>query len=187
MAKLVEATQQTGLDKKDLIVELDMMPDANGLAPALMEKPQFKILGTKGYYEGSRPNEPDWFFKNEGDKKLYEDNIGGVVTVVRDLHSRMTSDFVLFLVRFPQGCSCLRLELKTSSGVPMFGDQALEAFKIRLQDNDFDPFKAIFNLQELVCIEGLLFKHGIIDRLPDIFDVAELRKVIMNPGMMYDV
>ena len=106
MAKLVEATQQTGLEKKDLLLELDMTPDANGVAPALREKPEFNIKGTKGYYEGSRPNEPDWFFKAGLSKKLYEENLNNLVTVVQDMYRKMTSDLLLCLVRYPLGPSC---------------------------------------------------------------------------------
>ena len=64
----------------------------------------------------------------------------------------------------------------------MFSDQALEAFRIRLNDNDVEPLKAIFNQQELIGIETKLFESEITDR-PNVNvlgDLTELRQMFME-------
>jgi hypothetical protein len=45
----------------------------------------FKVAKTRDYFEGSKPNEPDWFFKSETEHQesfRYEDSVGPVVANV---------------------------------------------------------------------------------------------------------
>lgn len=59
------------IDKQELVLELDFFA-TEGSAPALREPPEFKVGITKRYFEGDRPEEPDWFYKGT---EVYEKNV----------------------------------------------------------------------------------------------------------------
>jgi hypothetical protein len=145
MERFVDVCDETGVKKSELLLELDFMPDDNGTnAPALREPPEFKIGEARGYFEGSRPNEPDWFYKKE-DKHAYEVNVNNVVSTVKDHFGRMTENHVLVLVRYPGGHACYRLQLQEDNGLQMFSDLALDAFRSAINDEDFGPLSRIFD------------------------------------------
>jgi hypothetical protein len=110
MYKLVKACDEAGLTKNDMLVALDFMPGENGKAPALQDPPEFTIAPVKGFTEGSRPYEPNWFYKHQG-SEIYEQNIKGVIAAIKDQHSRMTSSHLLCLVRHAGGTSCFKMQL----------------------------------------------------------------------------
>ena len=110
MYKLVEACDETGLVKNDMLLMLDFTPNKFGKAPALQDPPEFTIAPVKGFTEGSRPYEPDWFYKHE-DRQIYEHHIKGVLAAIKDQHSRMTSTHLLCLVRYSGGTSCYKMQL----------------------------------------------------------------------------
>eukprot|EP00978_Attheya_sp_CCMP212_P016325 scaffold42639_cov37-Attheya_sp.AAC.8 len=110
MVKMAEACDETGVKKGDMLVALDFMPDANGVVPVLESPPEFSIAPVRGYIEGSRPSEPDWFHKNR-DKKEYEQTIGSVIGGIKDHHARMTPSHVLCLVRYSGGTSVYKIQL----------------------------------------------------------------------------
>jgi len=144
MVKMVEACDETGVKKGDMLVALNFMPDANGVVPALESPPQFTIAPVRGFIEGSRPSEPDWFHKNT-DKNVYEQNIGNVIGSIKDQHGRMTPSHVLCLVRNSGGISVYKIQLmEPNDGTMMFTDEAVDAFRSAINDDDFNPLSRIF-------------------------------------------
>jgi hypothetical protein len=66
MKRIVEVSDESGLNKSELLLELDFNSnDDEGIAPTLQDPPNFKIAESRGYFERSRPIEPDWFYKKE--------------------------------------------------------------------------------------------------------------------------
>merc|ERR1712238_301405 len=100
--KMVEVCNKTRLKKADLLLEFDFLPDDNDSAPALQTPPEFKIKEARGCFEGSRPNEPDWFYKNE-DKDLYKTCIKNVMPGLKNNFERMSDNHMLCFVRHPGG------------------------------------------------------------------------------------
>jgi hypothetical protein len=145
MEGLIRCCDKTGLKKEEVLVEVDFSPNEDGNIPALCDPPEFIVNDARGYFEGSRPNEPDWFCKNEDDV-LYEKNIDGFTGAIKDNFERMTSYHVLCAVRYPGGFSVYRLQLQPDqgSGHQMFSDQALDAYRSALEDEDFGPLSRIF-------------------------------------------
>lgn len=156
MRKVVEVHNETGLKKMDLLLELDFAPDSSGTAPALRHPPEFSVKETRGYYEGSRPNEPDWFYK--GHKEVYKKNIKASTDALKDHHGRMTEDHLLCLVRHAGGfTSCYRVQLMTeASGPQMLGDEAFRAFRVAINDDDYGPMASLFPAQ----VSGIRHRLG---------------------------
>jgi hypothetical protein len=149
MERFVSVCDDTGLDKSELLLELDFKPNENGIAPALQEQPEFKVAKTREYFEGSRPNEPDWFFKTETeDQEIfppYEDCVGPVVANVKDIYTRLTKNHILCLVRFPSTVSVMRLQMtEPDNENEMFSDEALNAIRSAINDGNFGPLDGIF-------------------------------------------
>ena len=61
--KLVEACDTTGLEAKDLVLELDIAAIQDGAFSAIDDVPYdltiFKFVPAQGYIDGSRPEEAD--------------------------------------------------------------------------------------------------------------------------------
>ena len=110
MVKMVKACKQYGLDKKDMLVELNFTTDHRGKIPALQDPPEFNIAPVKDYIEGSRPAEPDWFFKSQ-DKAVYESNVKGYIHAIQSQFDRMLPSHFLCLVRHASGTSCYKVQL----------------------------------------------------------------------------
>mmetsp|Transcript_5066 Transcript_5066/g.12084 ORF Transcript_5066/g.12084 Transcript_5066/m.12084 type:complete len:485 (+) Transcript_5066:75-1529(+) len=109
MVKMVEACEQSGLTKDDMLVELNFKANQNGIVPAMQDKPEIKIAPVKDYIEGSRPAEPDWFYKNQ-DRTLYEHNVKGYLATIKDQYRRMLPTHFLFLMRYEGGFSCYKVQ-----------------------------------------------------------------------------
>jgi hypothetical protein len=150
MKKVVEVCDETGLSKSDLLLELDFKPDVDAISPAFRDEPKFKVQRARGYFEGSRPNEPDWFNKSV-DKVVYEKNIKNIIPSVKDQFERMTDDHVLYLVCYPEGAACYRLQQSTEArnGVEMFSEIALDAFRSAIFDEDFGKLSKIFDESQM--------------------------------------
>lgn len=143
MTKIVEVCEETGVSKKNLVVELDFFPNSEtGSAPILSTPPSFKVAPAARYYQGSRPDEPDWFHKGTD---VYEGNVAAVRLGLKDQHSRMTADHVLVLLRWADGQpSVYRVLVQAPvTMVPIYGDRALEAFK-KCMDGDDLAFEDLF-------------------------------------------
>ena len=110
MVELVSVCGSTGLKKGELLLELDFVPDKNGRIPALQNPPDFKIKESRGYFEGARPNEPDWFYKKQ-DAEVYQRNIKPIVAAIKDHYNRLTPSHLLCFVRHSDGASCYKIQL----------------------------------------------------------------------------
>ena len=112
MKQFVKISNETGFNKSELFLEVDFMPNkfGNGIVPALQNPPEFKVASTRDYLEGSRPNEPDWFFKtskNKQERDLYQKGVHQIIKILQDMYGRMTKNHILCLVRFPDTVSIL--------------------------------------------------------------------------------
>ena len=145
MKEIVKVSSETGKSKSDLLIELDFATPAGtgGLAPALKNPPEFKIAVSKRYFEGERPNEPDWFYKNE-DVRAYQNNSKAVAAALKDTYKRLTNDHFLGLVRSPTGDpGCYRLQLQSPTKNHMFSGEAVSAARKAIQEGDFGPLSSI--------------------------------------------
>lgn len=147
LKEIVKVSSETGKSKGDLLLELDFYDASkNGRgAPALQTPPQFKIADSKGYFEGSRPNEPDWFYKSI-DRKCYEGNVTGYVKGMKDTYNRLTDHHLFVLVRPPsEGMGVYRLQLQSpTTKNHMFSQQTIDAATKAIQDEDFGPLSSLF-------------------------------------------
>ena len=163
MERFVSVCDDTGLDKSELLLELDFKPNENGMAPALQEQPEFKVANTRDYFEGSRPNEPDWFFKSETEDQeifRYEDCVGPVVANVKDIYTRLTKNHILCLVRFPSVVSVARLQMEElDNGNEIFSHETLNAVRSAINDDNFGPLEGIFREDSRIMRE-LRMKFG---------------------------
>ena len=84
MERVVEACDELNLKKSDVLLELDFLPDDDsGYVPALdTPLPFFEVKASRGYFEGERVNEPDWFFKHV-DEETYKKNIANIVPGIK--------------------------------------------------------------------------------------------------------
>jgi len=139
MKKIVEVCDKTGLTKSDLLLELDFSLDANGFAPALRDPPEFKIKETRRYFEGPRPNLPDWFHKNER-------NIKGSISCLKENFEKMTENHLLCFVHHTGRAACYRIQCRTGgdNGTHMFSEVALDSFRSAIHYKDFDKLTKIF-------------------------------------------
>jgi hypothetical protein len=148
MERFVSVCDGTGLDKSELLLELNFKPNENGIAPALQEQTEFKVAKTRDYFEGSRPNEPDWFFKIETEDQeifRYENCVDPVVANVKDVCTRLTKNHILCLVRFPSIVSVMRLQMaEPDNGNEMFSDETFNAIRSAINDDNFGPLEGIF-------------------------------------------
>lgn len=161
MKKIIEFFNETGLDKSEVLVELDFLAnDINDIAPALRNPPDFDVKETRGYIDGARPNEPDWFYKNE-DEKVYTTNINAVVTEIRDHFSRMTPNHILCFARLPGFTSCFRMQFMVQGGsdAKMFGEEAFNTFRSVMYNGDFDQLSQIFGGAQVANIKEHLILH----------------------------
>eukprot|EP00579_Thalassiosira_antarctica_P012493 CAMPEP_0201922726 /NCGR_PEP_ID=MMETSP0903-20130614/10681_1 /ASSEMBLY_ACC=CAM_ASM_000552 /TAXON_ID=420261 /ORGANISM="Thalassiosira antarctica, Strain CCMP982" /LENGTH=554 /DNA_ID=CAMNT_0048459913 /DNA_START=59 /DNA_END=1719 /DNA_ORIENTATION=- len=145
MKEIVKVSSETGKSKSDLLIELDFATPTGtgGLAPALKTPPEYKIAESKGYFEDERPNQPDWFYKNE-DIRVYQNDITAVTAALKDTYERSTDDHVLGLVRSPTGdTGCYRLQLQSPTKNHMFSGEAVSAARKAIQEGDFEPLACI--------------------------------------------
>lgn len=142
MAAFVEATTRTGLKKSDLMLEIDLLPGKDGSTPpALRENPEFKVAPVRGYYKGTRPEEPDWFHK--GTTK-YAANIHNIVNAIKENAKKMTSDHILVMSRYSSAVSIDRVHMYSEEGAIMCSDSALDAFTCVIQTGDNKPLSLLF-------------------------------------------
>ena len=145
MAKVIEFCDSSGLTKSEVLLELDFVPDDRGIAPALRDPPAFIIKESRGYFEGSRPNEPDWFYKKEWGEAC---KIPPATVALKDQYGRMTGNHLLCFVRHPGSVHSYRMQGVVQQRVQqaqMFGEEALSAFRCAIQHDDFGPLSKIFH------------------------------------------
>jgi hypothetical protein len=105
--------------KKELVIVLNFYEDA----PALRD--EFKVGLTSRYLKGSRPDEPDCFFKGTS---VYEGNVGRWLLGANEHYGRMTSDRLLAFCRYGDGSSGVyKLSLMNpESGKELLSDEAVD-------------------------------------------------------------
>lgn len=184
LRKIVDFTSEKGVSKADMLLELDFVgtgPDGmgGGVAPAFKTPPEFKIADTKGYYEGSRPNEPDWFYKNE-DKACYEGNIPSFIRALKDTYKRMTDHHLLVLVRSPArefGVYRVQFQSPTTRN-QMFSQETVAAATVAIQDKDFGPLTSLFG-EDCKVTKALKREFG---AFPDEADLEMMRVMLTHLG-----
>ncbi|CAJ1942148.1 unnamed protein product [Cylindrotheca closterium] len=170
MVKMVEACEKTGLTKDDMLVELNFKPNQNGIVPAMQDKPEFKIAPVKDYINGSRPAEPDWFFKNQ-DRTMYDHNIKGYLATIKDQYSKMRPNHLLCLTRYEGGFSCYKIGRQDSiTNKETFSQEAVLAFQKYMNDDDDGPLSNILDPGYLRKVKRELrihYNYGPTDEMPD--------------------
>jgi len=176
MKEIVKVTDETGKTKGDLLLEIDFAtpPGHSGMAPAFKSPPEFTIALAKDYFEGSRPNEPDWFYKNE-DRGTYQRNVDNVFRVLKDTYGRLTDDHLLGFIRSPTGDSgCYRLAFATPIKKQMFSEEAVVASRKAIQDEDFAHLESIFG-EDTVEMRTLRRQFG---GLPSASELDNIRHML---------
>ena len=164
MERLVEVCDETGLEKTELLLELDFKPNKHtGVAPALQDPPnlpEFKISEARKYFEGSRENEPDWFSKSQ-DEDTYQQNILPIVSGLKDQYANLSEKQLLCLIRYPVGASCTNLQMEhqgTNEGI--FTNDAVAAFRCAIHDGNFTPLSKILDEDNITYYRN---RYGYID------------------------
>mmetsp|Transcript_14247 Transcript_14247/g.16143 ORF Transcript_14247/g.16143 Transcript_14247/m.16143 type:complete len:489 (-) Transcript_14247:583-2049(-) len=104
--------KETGLDMSELLLELNFYAgfDGTGLctAPSLRDPPEFKIGITKRYFEGDRPDEPDWFRKSDYcPPEFLEERRESTIANLVEMYKKITSGQYLVFVMQPTGPDCM--------------------------------------------------------------------------------
>ena len=139
---MIRKMRMDNMDKKELILELDFY---GASAPALKERPEFKVGMARRYFEGSRPDEPDWFGKGTD---FYEENIEGWLAALRDQYNDTTPNHLLVLAREPGGNSgmySVNLVSDETTMTPLFSDEAVDAFERAVMYGDDSRLAGIYN------------------------------------------
>lgn len=173
--EIIKVMDETGLPKEELLLEVTFAPDRAGLVPALKTPAEFSIKDTRGYFEGTRPNEPDWFLKRE-DPGSYEGYITGILSGLKDQYSRMTPNNLLCLARFPDSCTALRLTLQfPQKKSQMFANTTIHAYRTALDEGDFGPMSRIFDDNHMVWLKPTISaKRSSIQNMFNMPDDGEL-------------
>lgn len=165
MVKMAKACEDSGLSTKDVLVQLDYIPDRNGIVPAMQEKPDFKISPLKDFVEGP----PTW---------LSNDDLDGI----KAQHQSLKQDRFLFFIRFDGGITCSQLARYVNFGtfcvvciaIPFlltsyenyrcdpftkkdtFTQVAVDAFQDYLNDHDDELLCEVFEPRYLLLIKKTL-------------------------------
>ncbi|CAJ1967180.1 unnamed protein product [Cylindrotheca closterium] len=179
MFHMVEACAEYGVTKNEMLLALNFKANAEGIVPAMQDPPEMKIAPVKDYIEGTRPAEPDWFFKNE-DNKSYEKNIKNCIKAIKDQQSRRLPKHVLCLVNYAGGTSCFKVQLmEPVHRNEMYSDEAFQAFAAYINDDDVGPLSRIFGPAHLRTVKQQLGIHYGIGE-PDEDLVMQTRQILNN-------
>lgn len=141
--KILDVMEATGLSKEELLLEVDFKPDSDGYVPALDTPARFQLRDTRGYFEGSRPNEPDWYYKGTD---IYENNISKSVTALKDQFRRITTNDLLCISRSADGgVGTYRIKLQSErKRAHLFSTEAINAMR-SAQCGDYSRLSDIFD------------------------------------------
>ncbi len=133
LKEIVKVSTETGKSKGDLLLELDFYDsDENGRgAPALQTPPKFKVAESKGYFDGSRPNE----------------NIDR--EILKDSYDCLTDNHLLVLVRPPatSGFETHRVRLQLPNKKKyLFSQETIDAATKAIQDGRFGQLSSLFGV-----------------------------------------
>ena len=188
MMKLIQVCDTNNWDLSDVLLEVDFKFDlSKGTSPALGNPPEFSIKEAKGYYEGSRPNEPDWFYKKE-DMHVYAQNVQNCLDRLKDQHQRSTSNDLLCFARFEGSTPMYRVKLQTAKGVLMFSPEAMTTYRSAMNEKEYEPLARLFGMEHVDSLKQKLGRSESLDEdsvsilrsLLDGVDLEELRGRLTN-------
>eukprot|EP00526_Cylindrotheca_closterium_P007374 CAMPEP_0113653144 /NCGR_PEP_ID=MMETSP0017_2-20120614/28409_1 /TAXON_ID=2856 /ORGANISM="Cylindrotheca closterium" /LENGTH=681 /DNA_ID=CAMNT_0000566091 /DNA_START=53 /DNA_END=2095 /DNA_ORIENTATION=- /assembly_acc=CAM_ASM_000147 len=143
--KIVELCDNQGWEMKDLVLEVDFGAKTNGVMPTIQDSPVFKIVSANSYFDGSRPDEADWF-SNDHDPEGHERNKAKFVELMKESRERLSEE-VAILVRGMGVMQCFWL--KTNA---IFDEELLEAFKEEYVPNIMDKKCTLFTKYNYVVV-----------------------------------
>lgn len=150
MVKMVNTCEQTGHSKSDLLVDLDFKANENGIVPAMQANPEFKIVPTKDYIEGSRPAEPAWL--REGyDRKTYEGNVKDFLSMLKESFVKLSPSQILCLMSYEGGYSIENFSMiDPTTNREICSEEAVLAFKAYMTNGNDGPLSEIFGPQNSI-------------------------------------
>ena len=181
MKEIVRVTGETGLPKREILLEMDFAtpPQRGGLAPALRDPVEFKVAPARGYFEGDRPDEPDWFYKGQ-DRACYERNVKAIVPVLKETFERLQDQHLLAFVRSPSGGGgCYRITLQSEETMnPLFGQKTVDACRSAIEDEDFSDLMDIVGVNTPASKSMMrTFRRG-FGAMPDEDELNAMREML---------
>lgn len=82
MLSILRECERTGVDMNEMIIELNFSPDDDGVVPAVVNPPIFKVTPARRYIEGSQRETPDWIRKGYG-PEFSEKAIQNIVALIK--------------------------------------------------------------------------------------------------------
>mmetsp|Transcript_17602 Transcript_17602/g.43307 ORF Transcript_17602/g.43307 Transcript_17602/m.43307 type:complete len:847 (+) Transcript_17602:218-2758(+) len=122
--KIVELCDNQGWEMKDLVLEVDFGAKTNGVMPTMQDFPVFKIASANSYFDGSRPDEADWF-SNDDDPEGHERNKAKFVELIKESRERLAEE-VAILVHDMGVMQCF---WSKTHRIDIFNAECLESFK----------------------------------------------------------
>lgn len=180
MERVVDVCRESNLAKNEVLLELDFLPDESGLAPALRKpSPAFHVKASRGYFEGDRPNEPDWYYKE--DEEVYNRNVKKVISALQDNFNRITDIHLLCFVRHANGfTSCYRMQMQAGidNDTQLFGNDAFGAFESAVHEKDFGALRALFGEE----VTSRIMRHLAPNMPPSEADIDRVRALLNAMG-----
>jgi hypothetical protein len=133
--ELYRTTKRLGVEKSELVMELDFFEDAPALRGA------FKIGLKRNYVEGNRPDEPNWLRKGEDEE--YDYNVQAWIRGLQDHFDRgVTKDDLIITCRNADGShGSHRVQmLNARTYEPLFSEEAMNAVGSRDIDRAYSIF-----------------------------------------------
>ena len=99
-AQVIAACLDAELDADDMVMEIDFMPDKDGLVPALQSPPRIKVAPFACYVDGSE--QPEWLCEARY-ARAYEELSERVFEDLEKCASTNADTGSALIVRFPDG------------------------------------------------------------------------------------
>ena len=161
MITAVQVCKKYGVAKKGhLVLEIDLKSGENGtLPPALKNPPEYKMAPVRGYYENNRPDEPDWFYKNQIPPSAYENNVNSFIKGLQENLNRMTENDFLCLVRHPaNNMGIYRIKVQNQSNERntefLSSDHVFNAYKAGMEESNFEVLRDLFPEHEVEMVKN---------------------------------
>ncbi|CAJ1908903.1 unnamed protein product [Cylindrotheca closterium] len=176
--KMIEVCDRTGMGVGDMIVELDFMPNGEGIIPTMQSPPVFKIAPARKYIEGSPPpEEPDFFLDKHNSHG--RTNMEVVLDVIKNACSENDSGAAIFLFNYGGQVGCPPHFFDT------FPEDVIDAFRSAIQDKDFGPLSEKSNPYDLTINVLELMRLGAVPKsMIDILQEDMLYLVAQDTGWL---
>jgi len=119
MFTLMQVAGKEGLKATDMIIELDLVPGANGIIPALQDRIDFKIAPIRDYLDGSE--KPSWLSRGENIEMAE-----AIADRTKVVAGNLKSDQCLVMARYAMGMQLLPINI---GGYQDILDDSWEKFK----------------------------------------------------------